>query len=278
MMKQFALGTSLAALLTACGGGTSGNQSESSSNAAPAANTAMSMPSGPFSQVEMQMHDRMAAAAGANASETWTRKMIEHHRGAIEMSQLLIDQGGDPAMVQMARQTVEKQQGEIAELEGTLSAGISGGSGEANPFGPGEQQMHQAMMAATGGNLSETWARKMIVHHQGAVDMSELLIRQGGNPQIVALARRTAADQGREIEHLQAMLRGEPMSSGNASAPGADTAAPPASRPAREPAATPKARPAEPSPARNPATPRPAPKQQPADPHEGHNMMTMNHQ
>ena len=116
MIKQFVLGASLAALLTACGGG-DGNKATDSSNAQAAANTAeMSMPSGPFSQVEMQMHERMMAATGANASETWARKMVEHHRGAIEMSQLLINQGGDPAMVQMAQQTVEKQRREIAEL------------------------------------------------------------------------------------------------------------------------------------------------------------------
>jgi len=98
-------------------------------------------------------------------------------------------------MVQMARQTVEKQQREIGELERMVAGGIGGGSGEANPFGPVEQQMHQAMMAASGANVSETWARKMIVHHQGAVDMSELLIRQGGgDPEVLAMARRTARE------------------------------------------------------------------------------------
>jgi uncharacterized protein (DUF305 family) len=181
------------------------------------------------------------------------------------MSQLLIDQGGDPQMVQMARQTVEKQQREIAELERVVQSGIRSGSGEPNPFGPVEQQMHQSMMAANGANLSETWARKMIVHHQGAVDMSELLLRQGdGDETVLAMARRTAADQRREIAHLEAMLRGESMPAEAAPAGSATKAAPapvkareteaPA---ARQPSTAPKATPSPPPPPKAEASPAP---------------------
>lgn len=260
-VMRSAVAVSLLALATACGGGSTNEQTASVNTQAPAGNASgEAMPAGPFAQVEMQMHERMMAATGANASETWARKMIEHHRGAVQMSQVLIDAGGEPGYVQMARTGAEKQQREIAELERMLAGGVAGGSGEANPFGPVEQSMHQAMMAATGSNLSETWARKMITHHQGAVDMSEVLIRQGGNPQMLAMARRVADDQRREIAHLEAMLRGEGMPV--AAAPGGstgegsrNTAAPVA----REPSGAPKAAPAQ----RNQATPRPAPRPTP---------------
>jgi uncharacterized protein (DUF305 family) len=262
MWKKLALGASLAALITGCGGATDEHSPPTNS----VENSEASTPSGPFAQMEMQMHERMMAATGANASETWALKMVEHHRGAIAMSQLLIDQGGDPQMVQMARQTVEKQQREVAELERVVRAGISNGSGEPNPFGPVEQQMHQSMMAANGANLSEAWARKMIVHHQGAVDMSELLLRQGGDEEVLAMARRTAADQRQEIAHLEAMLRGEAMPV-EAAPTGSATKAAPASVKARETAAPatrqpsppPKATPSPPPPPK--AEPSPAPKE-----------------
>ena len=207
-VAKLTMAASLLAVVAACGDAASNNEQDTNMQGN---ESAQAMPSGPFSDAEMQMHGRMVAAIGANASETWVRKMIEHHRGAVAMSQILIDGGGEPDFVEMARMTVEKQQREIGELERLLSAGITGGSGEPNPYAPLEQNMHQQMMAATGANISETWARKMIAHHQGAVDMSEVLIRQGGNPQVVAIARRTAEDQRREIAHLEAMLRGEPM-------------------------------------------------------------------
>lgn len=252
---------SLLAIAAACGGSPATNdQSATNMQHGTGNDSAQAMPSGPFSQAEMQMHERMRAAAGANASETWVRKMIEHHRGAVAMSQILINGGGDPAFVQMARTGAEKQQREIGDLERMLAGRITGGSGEANPYGPVEQSMHQQMMAATGGNLSETWARKMIAHHQGAVDMSEVLIRQGGNPQVAAMARRTAEDQRREIAHLEAMLRGEPMP---ATATAAENPRPAPVRTAREaggdPKATPARRPAEPDRAAPRPAPRPAP-------------------
>lgn len=177
------------------------------------------------------------------------------------MSQILVDQGGDPQMVQMARQTIEKQQREIVELERMLAEGVSGGAGEANPFGPIEQQMHQAMMAASGGNLSETWARKMIAHHQGAVAMSEMLIAQGGDPEVIAKARRVAEDMRRESTHLEAMLRGEPMpAAGAPAAPPSGNSRNTTAPASREPSAAPKAAPAP----RNQATPRPAPRPAPS--------------
>ena len=273
-LKRAALGASLMALAAGCGGAGT-NESANSSNAQqPAGNeAAMAVPSGPFSQVEMQMNERMMAATGANASETWARKMIEHHRGAIDMSRILIEQGGDAEFVQMARQGSEKQQREIAELERMIAGGISGGTGEANPYRDAEQQMHQQMMAASGANLTETWARKMIAHHRGAVAMSEILVAHGGDPEMVAMARRVITDQRREAEHLEGMLRGERMPAGGA--PAASSTPAPAVKEgvrnnvapaAREPSVAPKATPARRADQPKQATPRPAPKAEPAPP------------
>ena len=268
------MGVGALALAACSGGGEGGNNAAANTvgeNAS--ANSMANDPNNPFAAVDMQMHERMVAATGTNASETWVRKMIEHHRGAVAMSQILIEQGGDARFVEMARTGAQKQQREIGELERLLAGGITGGSGEANPYGPVEQSMHQQMMAASGANLSETWARKMIAHHQGAVDMSEVLIRQGGNPQVLALARRVAEDQRREIAHLEAMLRGEAMPAAGTPAAGAAPAAPAkaaagggATPATRRPESPPKAAPA-PRPERpKQATPRPTPKVEPAPP------------
>lgn len=273
-ITRSAVAVSLIAMAAGCGGGSStNNQTAASANMPASAENASgeAMPSGPYAQSEMQMHERMMVATGANASETWVRKMIEHHRGAVAMSQVLIDGGGDPGLVRMARTGAEKQQREIGELERLLAGGIAGGSGEANPFGPGEQSMHQQMMAATGANLSETWARKMIAHHQGAVDMSEVLIQQGGNPQVLAMARRIAEDQRREIAHLEAMLRGEGMPAAGApastvapAAPGRESSRGTAAPAGRQPNPAPKATPAPTPTQRNQRTAEPAPTPVPA--------------
>ena len=38
-------------------------------------------PANPYPQAEMDMHQKMMSAMGADATETWVRKMVEHHRG-----------------------------------------------------------------------------------------------------------------------------------------------------------------------------------------------------
>ena len=77
----------------------------------------------------------------------------------------------------------------------------------ANPYGPAEMRMHERMMAAQGANADETWIRKMIEHHRGAIEMSNIQVARGANAQVKAEARRTAASQQREINTLNAMLR-----------------------------------------------------------------------
>src|SRR3546814_13334475 len=78
-------------------------------------------PSNLYAQVEMQMMEQMAAAQGANPAETWARKMIEHHRGAIAMTGILEAQAGDPQVLGKARMTAAKQGRELTELERLLA-------------------------------------------------------------------------------------------------------------------------------------------------------------
>jgi uncharacterized protein (DUF305 family) len=77
----------------------------------------------------------------------------------------------------------------------------------ANPYGPAEMQMHEKMMAAMGADAGETWTRKMIEHHRGAVEMSQVALRSTQNPEVRREAQKTIDSQNREIAMLNAMLR-----------------------------------------------------------------------
>ena len=171
-------------------------------------NMAMNDTADPYSPAMMKMNQAMMSAEGANASETWGRKMIPHHQGAIDMSNALLEQGGDEKFLAKARKTSADMQKEIASLEGKLQAGVTAGNstGPANPFGPAMEKMHSAMMAAKGATPGETWARKMIPHHQGAIDMSDIILKQGGDPKILESARMTKDKQVKEIADLEKML------------------------------------------------------------------------
>ena len=79
------------------------------------------MAGNPYGQAEMDMHQKMMAAKQGDAAEMWTRKMIEHHRGAIAMSRVAVRDARDAETKRMARMTITKQEKDIAELQAWLS-------------------------------------------------------------------------------------------------------------------------------------------------------------
>ena len=80
----------------------------------------MSDPSNPYGSAEMDMHQKMMAAKQGDAAEMWTRKMIEHHRGAVAMSRIALRDASDPATRRMAQMTITKQERDITALQGWL--------------------------------------------------------------------------------------------------------------------------------------------------------------
>jgi len=82
----------------------------------------MNDPSNPYAASEMDMHQKMMAAKQGDASEMWTRKMIEHHRGAVTMSRVALRDAKDADTKRMAQMTITKQEKDIAELQGWLKS------------------------------------------------------------------------------------------------------------------------------------------------------------
>lgn len=220
---------------------------------------------GPFGDAEIRMNDAMMKAVGVNAGDSWVRKMIEHHKGAVAISRQVLTMNPEAHVAQMAQQTIDKQTKEIAVLEKLVAQG-NPDPASAELYQPAMDQMHQAMMAATGADLSETFHRKMLEHHKGAVAMSDIALTNGVTGAVRAQVEKTKADQQKEVDMVEAMLRGEPAPAASAAPPVANE--PAATTTAAKPAA-PKPASAKPAPAK-PKAPEPAP-----DPHAGHAMNNM---
>ena len=166
----------------------------------------------PYSAAEMKMHEAMMSAHGADVGETWARKMIPHHQGALDMSEVVMRVGQDPDIRRMAQKTVEMQTGDIAELRRWLDGRASGAVGlpPQGPFEPVEAQMKEAMMAASGPDADHAWARKMIAHHQGALEMSRIALEDAEEAEIRGMAQKTIEMQTRDIRELEAWLAAHP--------------------------------------------------------------------
>ncbi|MHA6524429.1 DUF305 domain-containing protein [Tessaracoccus sp. G1721] len=61
-------------------------------------------------------------------------------------------------------------------------------------------------VAADHSDQDTTFAQMMIIHHEGAIEMSQLAIERAETPEVVALAERIAEAQGPEIDELTAWL------------------------------------------------------------------------
>ena len=259
----------LASTLAACG------REEAPGNDVVAENNMNSMmadANNPFAQSEMTMDQSMTAAVGTNAGDSWVRKMIAHHRGAVEMSRIVLASNPTAQVAQMAQATIDKQGKEIADLEKLIATGTPDPA-SAEIYRSATTLMHTAMMAAKGADVSETYLRKMLAHHEGAVELSNVALAKGVTDAVRAAVSRTKTDQQMEVDMVEAMLRGEPIAMASGVASEAKPAGPVA-EPAR--AAIEPSRPAaaKPAPAAKPKAPAAEPT---ADPHAGHDMNNMSH-
>lgn len=66
--------------------------------------------------------DALADASGAEASELFLELMIEHHEGAVEMAQDVLDDGSHPEVLELARGIIDSQSAEIALMREMLAS------------------------------------------------------------------------------------------------------------------------------------------------------------
>lgn len=209
------LGTGLSVLALAACNSSKGEQEPAEAEAAPVEAPATSVramqagsASGPFMPIEMDMKQKMAAGIGSTVEHTWALKMIAHHQGAIDMARALLKHSPSGPMSAMAQKTIDDQTKDTAELEKWAQAHKTSDGGGSNPFGEMEEAMGKKMMAAAGANIDQTWARKMIEHHLGALDMSKRVLEDAKDAEIRRMAQMTIDMQTKDVEKLRSMLSG----------------------------------------------------------------------
>lgn len=262
--------SALALALGACGSG----EEESNQLAGNDMDATIADSASPFADAEMRMNDRMMTAVGSDAGDNWARKMIEHHQGAIDMSEVALRQNPKPDVAEMARMTIEKNRKDMEDIRKLLKEGAPDQQ-SADLYRPAMTDMQQKMQTAVGADASETYMRKMVEHHKGAVAMSDVALQNGVSGAVREQVQKTRDANRKDAEMVEAMLRGEPMQDAMQQS-GAKSAEEARAEPAPADKAQNRA-PAAPSSAAAPKpTAKPAPEpSEPADPHAGHDMNNM---
>jgi uncharacterized protein (DUF305 family) len=181
------------ALLDACGGSDMGGMDHGSgqrSNSAP--------PDASFNDADVQ----------------FAQMMIPHHQQAVQMATLAQSKASDPELKQLAAQIKAAQDPEISTMTGWLAAwgkpsAAAGGHDMQGMSGmPGmmsEQEM-TALAGATGVEFDRLFARGMIAHHNGAIQMARDQQANGKNADAKSLAATIAKSQADEVTQLQKIL------------------------------------------------------------------------
>ena len=66
--------------------------------------------------------------------------------------------------------------------------------------------MHSAMDITYSGDADADFAKGMIPHHQGAIDMARVVLKFGNDPELRKLAEGVVAAQKAEVAQMQAWL------------------------------------------------------------------------
>ncbi len=140
-----------------------------------------------------------------NTDVDFVNMMIVHHQGAIEMSTTEIATGKDANMTAMAKNILKDQQEEIAVMRSWLEKNKD----KKSTAGDNSKKLMESMddmmdpdMKMTG-DQDKDFVSMMIMHHEGAIDMADVEVDNGTDPQIKKMAQEIINKQKAEIKQMK---------------------------------------------------------------------------
>ena len=119
------------------------------------------------------------------------------------------DGGGDPVQQALRDTSAANHAAATRTTAETQAAGHAGHAKSGPPpgdqaFAASEAEMHEKMAAASGQTIDQAYVAKMIAHHEGAVAMAEVALRDSRDPEIRRMAQSVVDTQTREIAEMKA--------------------------------------------------------------------------
>ncbi|MGE0396493.1 MAG: DUF305 domain-containing protein [Kofleriaceae bacterium] len=131
--------------------------------------------------------------------------LVPHHQEALEMSNMILERGSDPAVLEMAREMRDAQQREIAEMM-SIRSQLAPGYELRVMTDPHGEEDHAELAAASGSQADVVFLENMIPHHAGAVSLAHRAKRNLTVPALLEMADMTVVMQTREMNEMLDML------------------------------------------------------------------------
>jgi len=172
--------------------------------------------------IDHSAHSHAVGPAGSTYDLRWLDAMVQHHTGALRMSEFVFDIGV-PGVGALGKQIWRDQAQEIKAMGQWRKAWYPEAPVYPVALKPGgnpdamadlvrmsaDQIQAMRMMGATPGRETRViwFLEGMLAHHGGALEMAHDALRKSSNPTIRRLAREIIVAQRREILELRRMLR-----------------------------------------------------------------------
>ena len=164
-----------------------------------------------YTKSMISMHNEMMVGMGYNDPDTaFAKSMLGHHRGAVDMAKIELKYGTDETMRKLAQDIIDSQQLEIDILNKWLASHPDAPKPKPNTeamqeaYVKGTNTMHSDMMLGIAEPVADmAFARGMLPHHIGAVDMAKVQLQYGTDEEMRKLAQDIIDAQQPEIELIQ---------------------------------------------------------------------------
>ena len=167
-----------------------------------------------YTKAMTSMHNEMMVGMGYNDPDTaFAKGMLGHHRGAIDMAKIELKYGTDETMRKLAQDIIDAQQVEIDIMNKWLASHPDVPKPKPNTeamqaaYAKGMNTMHSDMMLGIAEPVADmAFARGMLPHHVGAVDMAKVQLQYGTDEEMRKLAQDIIDAQQSEIELMQSWI------------------------------------------------------------------------
>ena len=163
-----------------------------------------------YAQAMDAMMQGMMKKATGKPDLDFVSGMIPHHEGAVAMAKVEKQFGKDAAMLKLADAIIAAQENEISTMKGWLAQKKLD---DAKPVAQAAKAtassmdlMMQHMMMKTTGNADVDFAKGMIPHHQGAIEMANVVLKYGTDADVKNLAGGVVKSQSEEITQMKDWL------------------------------------------------------------------------
>lgn len=164
-----------------------------------------------YTKSMISMHNEMMVGMGYNDPDTaFAKGMLGHHRGAVDMAKIELKYGTDETMRKLAQDIIDSQQLEIDILNKWLASHPDAPKPKPNTeamqeaYAKGMNTMHSDMILGIAEPVADmAFARGMLPHHIGAVDMAKVQLQYGTDEEMRKLAQDIIDAQQPEIELIQ---------------------------------------------------------------------------